>query len=423
MTAVFCFAGMVSYIDRMILSVLVDPIRQDMRISDFEVSLLQGVAFVIVYVLAGLPLGRLADRHHRLSLMIAGSTLWCAGVVICGLAPGFSALFAGRLLVGVGEATLFPGGVSMLADAVPAERRGTAVGVFMMGTILGGPAAVLLGGLGLEFAQHGGFAGVSLVSDLSAWRQVLVVIGICGLAVPALFLTLREPPRTGVVSANTSVRTMVSGFMAQRGILLPLYLGLALLAIGDYGLVSWMPSLLSRKFELSPATLGLWIGTVTALAGIFGCVGGGIITDWAGRRGGMSHQFRLLAISAGTAALAAVLVSGPGAMLALAGLGIWIFSTAVAVTSGMAALQGIVPNQNRGVSISLVAFCNTLLGLGVGPALIALLTERAFARPEAVGFAMTVVVAPAGAIAAMLFFAAHTRVAASHSRVQFPNRT
>jgi MFS family permease len=79
MTGVFCFAGMISYIDRLILSVLVDPIRQEMLISDYQVSLLQGAAFAVIYVLAGLPLGRLADRHHRLSILLTGSTMWCAG--------------------------------------------------------------------------------------------------------------------------------------------------------------------------------------------------------------------------------------------------------------------------------------------------------------------------------------------------------
>lgn len=410
MTAVFCFAGMVSYIDRLILSVLVDPIRHEMQITDYQVSLLQGVAFVVIYVLAGLPLGRLADRHHRLTILLVGSTIWCAGVVICGLAPDFWMLFAGRLLVGVGEATLFPAGVSMLSDAVPTQWRGTAVGIFMMGTILGGPAAVLFGGIALELAQQHAFSGVPIVGQLSDWRQVLVIIGILGLSVPLLFLTLREPARTGRAGTDVSLRAVVSGFIARSGILLPLYIGLALLAVGDYGLVSWMPSLLSRKFEFSPATLGVWIGTVTAIAGIVGSVGGGMITDWVGRRGGLSAQFRLLAISALAAGVAAMFVSGPSAMLALAGLAIWTLSSAVAITAGFAALQSTVPNEHRGVGVSLVSFCNTLLGLGIGPSLIALLTENVLGRPEAVGVAMMLVVAPAGGLAALLFFAARGRV-------------
>lgn len=409
MTAVFCFAGLVSYIDRLILSVLVDPIRHEMQISDYQVSLLQGIAFVVIYVLAGLPLGRLADRHRRLTILLFGSTTWCTGVIICGLAPDFWTLFAARLLVGVGEAALFPAGISMLSDAVPAQWRGTAVGIFMMGTILGAPAAVLFGGIALELAQQQTFGGVPFVSQLSAWRQVLVVIGVLGLSVPLLFLTLREPARMGKANTDVSLSAVASDFIARSGILVPLYIGLALLAVGDYGLVSWMPSLLSRKFEFSPATLGVWIGTVTAIAGIVGSVGGGVITDWAGRKGGVGAQFRLLAISAFTAAIAATFVSGSDAMLALAGLAIWTFASAIAVTAGLAALQSIAPHEHRGVSISLVAFCNTLLGLGVGPSLIALLTENVLGRPEAVGFAMSSVVVPAGGIAALLFFAARGR--------------
>lgn len=410
MTAVFCFAGLVSYIDRLILSVLVDPVRQELLISDYQVSLLQGAAFAIIYVLAGLPLGRLADKHHRLALVIAGSTLWCIGVVLCGLAGSFASLFAGRLLVGVGEATLAPAGVSMLGDAVPVERRGMAVGIFMMGTILGGPAAILVGGTGLQFAQGGGFSGLPLLGDLTAWRQVLVVIGMCGLSVPALLLTLREPARTGVVSAQMSVAAVAAGFIAQRRLLMPLYIGLALFAVGDYGLLSWMPSLLSRKFAVTPALIGVSIGAITAAAGIGGSIVGGILTDRATRRGGLNRQFQLLAIAALLAAVAATLVSGPSAPFALAGLGLWTFASAIAITCGLAALQGIVPNQQRAVGISLVAFCNTLLGLGVGPTLIALLTERIFGQPQTVGWAMTAIVAPAGIIACVLFQRARSNV-------------
>jgi MFS family permease len=406
MTGVFCFGGMVSYIDRLILSVLVDPIRQELHVSDYQVSLLQGAAFAVIYVLAGLALGRLADRYHRLTILLAGSILWCTGVIICGVALGFWGLFAARLLVGIGEATLAPAGVSMIADAVPVGRRATAVGIFMLGTILGGPAAVMFGGLALEVAQAGQFMSVPGLGALSAWRQVLVLIGVLGLSVPLLLLTLREPARTGSILENVSLRAVARGFAAERRILVPLYLGLALFSIGDYGLLSWMPSLLARRFALTPAEFGVLIGTITALGGIGGCIAGGIVTDRVRRLGGLGRTFQLLAVTSLVATLAATLISGPNVAFALAGLGIWNFSSAIAITAGLAALQDVVPNQHRGIGISLVAFCNTLLGLGVGPTLIALITERVFGEPQALGFAMTAITAPAAILAFMLFFRA-----------------
>jgi MFS family permease len=138
MVGIFAFAGLMSYTDRVVLSVLVDPIRRDLAIGDSRVSLLQGAAFAIVYVLAGLPFGRLADRTIRIRLIIVGATVWSVGTILCGLAPSFWSLFAARILVGIGEAALAPAAVSMISDSFPPAQRGTAVGVFLTGMVAGG---------------------------------------------------------------------------------------------------------------------------------------------------------------------------------------------------------------------------------------------------------------------------------------------
>jgi MFS family permease len=421
MAGVFCLAALVSYIDRLILSVLVDPIRHELAFSDSQISVLQGAAFAIVYVVVGLPLGRLADRRRRLNILIGGATLWCMGVIVCGVAPNFWALFAGRLLVGVGEASLFPPAVSMLADAVPPERRGAAMGLLMMGAFLGGPASIAVGGATLQFAQAGGFSRVPVVKDLSAWRQVLVVIGAVGLIVPALFLTLREPPRRVGAAKLSPLRGVAAVFTANRSVLGPLYLGVALLSLGDYALLSWVPSLTSRKFHLAPASLGVLIGTITTLAGACGSLSGGFLSDWRWRRGGLAARMTLTAAAAAIGVVGAVLVSGPSATFALSGLGLWTFASACGFTSGFAALQDVIPNDMRGIGTSLMAFCNTLLGLGLGPTLVALMTERVFGDPQAVGYSMTVIVCPAAVVACAMFVvvrSAARRPALGHGSLQ-----
>ena len=406
MTAVFCIAGLVSYTDRLILSVLVDPLRADLGIGDAQVSLLQGAAFAVVYVLAGLPLGRLADRGRRRQILILGATIWCLGTVFCGLAPGFWSLFAGRLVIGVGEATLGPAAISMLADAVRPERRGAAVGVFLMGTVLGGPFAISIGGLLLASAQAGTFADWPLLSTLSSWRIVLVLVGAGGLIVPLLFLTLTEPRRQQVKAVAAPFSELMLAFRRRWRVLVPLYLAMALLSVGDYAVLSWVPTALSRGFGWPPDQIGRDFGLITAIAGIGAALAGGLLSDAASRRAGARGRLWIAVVAAAAAAAAVLLIGAASPTLVLAGLGCWTFASFFAAIGGIAALQEVAPTEHRAVAISLVAFCNTLLGLGCGPTLVAFVTDAVFQHPDQVGPAIALSVAPAAAVATLLFVAA-----------------
>lgn len=404
MVGIFAFAGLMSYTDRVVLSVLVDPIRRDLAIGDSRVSLLQGAAFAIVYVLAGLPFGRLADRTIRIRLIIVGATVWSLGTILCGLAPSFWSLFAARIMVGIGEAALAPAAVSMISDSFPPAQRGTAVGVFLTGMVAGGPTAVAAGGVLLGAAQANMFAGWPVVGAVAPWRAVLILIGSFGLLVPVLGLTIKEPIRREVArQGSIPLGDVVRLFSAQAAGLVPLYLGLALLSVGDYGILSWMPTLLSRRFGLRPAEIGALFGIVSALGGIIGSLAGGMLADAAERFGGTRARLGAVAVAALVAAVGAGLVAVSSSMVALAGLGLWTFASNLAGAAGMAALGTVVPNEIRGVSISLVAFCNTLLGLGFGPTLVALATERVYHDPVAVGLAMTTTILPAAILGAIMF--------------------
>ena len=402
MAAIFCLAGFISYVHRLILSVLVDPIRHDLAISDSQLSLLQGAAFAVIYVFAGLAFGRMADVLQRRRVLIAGTTVWCLGTLACGAAPSYALLFAGRVLVGVGESALTPAAVSMIADTFPPHRRGTAIGIFLMGTVLGGPAAITIGGVLLQLAQNGAFRSLPLIGAFAPWRLVLVVVGISGLLVPLLVLTLREPRRRGGL-ATASLATGLQRMLLQRGVLIPLYLAMGLLSIGDYGLWSWVPALLSRRFAWTPAEIGICFGIVTAVAGVTGSIAGGTISDWADRRRGVPGRLTASLAAAAAAILSAAAIAIPAASMVVLGLGLWTFLSAVSAIGGIAAVQEVVPAENRGTGMSLVAFCNTLLGLGFGPTLVAVTTERVYGQPTSVGFAVATVVVPAAVIASILF--------------------
>lgn len=404
-TALFITA-FVSYANRLVLGVLVDPLRSAFGVSDSAVSLLQGPAFSLIYVFATLPLGRLVDQYNRKALITLGATVWAIGAVCCGLAPGFSTLLAARVLIGVSEATLIPAAVSMIADGFPAERRGTALGVFAMATALGGPLGITLGGMLLSMASKGAFAHWPLIATLAPWRLVLVLFGLAGLIAPALLLTVREPGRFGTVAKSDS-KAAVEFFVSSRHSLLPLFIGMGLLSIGDYGLVSWAPSVLSRRFDWRPDQLGLAFGLITATAAVLGSLCGGTLSDLAERRKGLSGRFKLGIVAAPVAMCGALAASAPSPVWVLAGVGLWVLASTIGGIGGIAALQSAVPNQFRGTSASLLTFCNTLLGYGCGPSLVAFTTEAVFRKPDAVGFAITAVVAPAALIAAWMFLRAY----------------
>ncbi len=402
MVTIFCFAGFISYTHRLILSVLVDPLQADLGIGDASISLLQGAAFAIIYVLAGLPLGRLADRARRRRVLIGGSLIWCIGSVLCGLAPGFWALFAARAVVGIGEAALAPAAASMIGDSFPPHQRGTAIGVFFMGMVVGGPAAIGIGGILLGAAQDGAFLAVPWLGTLAPWRIVLILIGVSGLLVPLLLLTVREPPRLEA-SVQAPLADVVARLASDRLILGSLLIAIALLSVGDYGLLSWVPSVLSRLFLWKPEQVGSAFGLITAAAGITGALLGGILSDLVSKRKGVRGRLGFCMVATLLAGIGALLIAASRPELVLLGLALWTLCSAVAATAGVAALQDIVPGDLRGIGMSLVAFCNTLLGLGMGPTAVALVTERGFGSPLAVGYAVACVVAPAAVLSISLF--------------------
>lgn len=413
MVAVFCFAGFVSYVDRMILSVLVDPLQQELGIGDAQLSLLQGAAFAIVYVFAGLPLGILADRKTRRNLIVLGSIIWTTGTALCGLAPSFWTLFAARILVGIGEAALAPAAASMISDSFPSHQRGTALGIFMMGMVVGGPGAVGVGGYLLSSYNSGLFSDLPFIGAMSDWRTVLVLVGVFGLLVPLLTLTVREPERMDR-EGDASIAKVLAHVKAQRVLLLSLLIGVALLSVGDYGVYSWLPSVLSRKFEWQPDQIGGYFSAITTVTGIIGALLGGILSDGAARLWGESARFSVAAAAALVGAVAALMIASSEPAIVLTGLGIWTLASSIGAIGGIAALQQVMPNEMRGIAMSLIAFCNTLLGLGCGPTLVATVTEFGIGRPEAVGLAIAIVVAPAAIMSLALFFVAKKNLSRRH---------
>jgi MFS family permease len=409
--SIFALAAVLSYTDRQILALLVDPIRADLHISDTALSVLQGAAFAVLYSFVGLPLGRIADVVPRRMLLLFAVIMWSLGTIACGLSHSFAQLFGARLLVGIGEAALAPAAMSLIGDYFPPTARALPTGVFLTGMVAGGGSAIAIGGFLLNAAQHAAFSALPFIGSLAPWRAVLAVLGLSGLVVAALFLTLFEPPgRTGGIR-EIRARLLAPGdiwsaFRGRYGLLLPLYGAMGVGSIVDYAVLSWTPALLSRRFALTPVEIGAALGGAAVAAGLIGTPLGGLLADWTAARLGQLARIRLCC-----AIMLAGFVAAPLGVLAsptatVASIFAWILVSSVAGTIGIATTLDLLPHDSRGLGTATIAFCNTIIGLGLGPTLVALVTEHVYGTPAAVGVALSTVITPAIATSCALFYAA-----------------
>lgn len=411
--------AVLSYTDRLILTVLVDPIRASLHLTDTQLSIVQGAAFAVIYSCIGLPLGRIADLVPRKALLMLAIALWSAGTAACGLAHSFGALLGARFVVGIGEAALAPAGNSLIGEYFPPDRRGMAMGVFITGIVLGVGAATAIGGGLLQLAEGSSLRLIPVIGALAPWRIVLVLAGVAGLLLCAVMPTVHE--QTGRSFSLGRLRARVLGlgeigrsFRSQAGILVPLYGALAFWCIVDNALLSWAPALLMRRFAWSPGEVGARLGAVIVLTGIIGTPAGGLICDRVTARWGTRARFPLLLI----VALGGILGIPVGLLDtsagALASTGCWVLLSSAMGTIAVVTILDVLPQESRGFGTATITFNNILLGFSLGPTLVALLTDHVFHDSRAVGYAMSCIIAPSVLVAILLYAVAMVR--ASHLR-------
>jgi MFS family permease len=404
-------AAILSYTDRQILSLLVDPIRGDLGISDLQIGIIQGMAFAFVYVFAGLPAGYLADTRSRRGVLLAGVAVWSLATIGCGLAAGFGSLVGARIFVGIGEAALAPAATSIIVDLFPPRERGRAIAAFISGMNVGSGVAILIGGAVLTLAKQGLFAAIPVIGTLAPWRLTIILVGLCGLPLLVLlFLGVPEPARrTASAEAMRPARLSVHlGSLAKS--IWPLLLGMAFLSIGDFATLSWTPTLLSRNFGATSGQIATSFGVMVLFAGMGGTLVGGYLSDRIGLKRGVGGRILLAAIVALLALPFAFTWLAGTSWQVLALVGGWQAVSAVAGITAMAATLETASDHNRGLAMSLIAFGNISFGFGFGATLTGYLTGHVFHDPLAIGRSLTVLVAPAAVLASLAFLWAYRRL-------------
>ena len=283
---ILMLAYVLSFVDRQILNLLVGPIRQDLQISDTEMSLLMGFSFAVFYTICGIPLGRLADTRSRRGLIAAGVVFWSMATAACGMARSYWQFFLARIGVGVGEAALSPAAYSLITDSFPPAKRATALSAYSMGIYIGSGMAFLLGAKVIQFALSQGEIVLPVLGTIRPWQLIFMLLGALGVAFSLLLFLLKEPQRKGVgAGARVPLRDVIAYVKLNRTTVLLHNLGFAGVAFCGYGAAAWIPEFFVRTYGLSRVQVGEWLGWITMIGGSAGILTGGALSDWLRAKG------------------------------------------------------------------------------------------------------------------------------------------
>lgn len=380
--AILFLAYIVSFIDRTVLSLLVEPIKADLRLSDVDIGLVSGLAFGVFYAVMGLPLGWLADRRSRVGVIAGGVAVWTAATAACGLATSFGGLFVARVLVGIGEAALSPAALSLISDLFRPSRRPLAVAVFVTAGSVGGGLAMLFGGALIAWLDTFDVVRLPLVGTVAPWRAVFVLVSLPGLLVLALLALAREPDRRdddSVRPVPLNGESFVAYLRSARRFLVPHILAMSLLGVVAYGFLAWIPTYFIRVHGWTAGEAGARFGLVFLVAGACGAIAGGALASRLRARGrGDANRFVTalgLTLLVPFAVLAPVM---PNAWTSLALFAPVMFLVAFPSGTAAAAIQEAAPAHFRGRITALYYVTMNIIGLSTGALLLALLADNVF---------------------------------------------
>ncbi|OYX18771.1 MAG: hypothetical protein B7Z09_04165 [Brevundimonas diminuta] len=358
-------------LDRQIVSILAQPIKAEMQLSDTQLGMLTGLAFALFYSVFGIPIGWIADRFGRVRTMAASCIIWSICSIACGFSQNFGQMAAARMGVGVGEAGGAPPSYSLISDYFPSHTRAQALGLFS----LGAPLGILLG------MTLGGWAAVEF-----GWRAAFYVVSLPGVFFALLLWLLVKEPQAGrldaeakAIESQAPLGVAVGDFFKTPALWRVAVAG-GLSAFVTYGLLNWLPSFLMRTKGMGLGEVAQYLGFINAGAMALGLWFGGRLADRLGRRNPAAYGLvpAVSLILAAPAFVAAVIV--PGWSMSLALFAIPIALNIVFMGPALAVVQNGAKPANRTVASALFLLINNLVGLGGGPLFIGIVSDLATPR-------------------------------------------
>tara|TARA_R110000823_G_scaffold130015_17_gene258069 strand:- start:1190 stop:2476 length:1287 start_codon:yes stop_codon:yes gene_type:complete len=361
LTVVYAF----NFIDRQLIAILQESIKEDLLLSDGQLGLLAGFAFAVFYVTAGIPIARWADRSNRRNIVAGSVFIWSFMTAVSGFAQNYIQLLLARIGVGVGEAGGSPPSHSIISDIFPPEKRATALGIYSTGVNIGILFGFLLGGW---------------LNEFFGWRTAFVVVGLPGIALAALVaFTLREPIRglsgNPAVQAQSVPFTHVIRLLWSRRTFRHMAFAAALNAFAGYGSASWTASFMIRSHDMTTGELGTWLAMITGVGGAIGVVLGGMLSDRLSV--GNKRWYMWVPAIAGAVSVpfiaAVYLAEGPYTALLLSIIPGVLHNVYLGTT--IATTHALVGLRMRALSSAVLFLILNLIGLGLGPLLVGLLSD------------------------------------------------
>lgn len=394
LTMVYSF----NFIDRQLLAILQESIKADLGLKDAHLGLLTGFAFAAFYVTAGIPIARWADRANRRNIVALAVFTWSFMTSISGLAQNFAQLLLARIGVGVGEAGGSPPSHSMISDIFPPQKRATAMGLYSSGVNIGILFGFLLGGW---------------LNEFFGWRVAFVVVGLPGILLAIIVrFTITEPMRGQSEARTASVTqaplTEVLYVLWSRHSFRYLSMGAALNAFAGYATANWTASFMIRSHGMTTGELGTWLALILGLGGAIGVIAGGYISDKLSRRDKRWYMWMPVLVLVVGLPFTAAAFTVDGKYMALACLIIPGIIMNSYLGNVIAMSHGLVGLSMRATASAILFFIINIIGLGLGPWSVGLLSDLLTPSfgAAALGMALLYIVPPIMMMSALFFYAA-----------------
>lgn len=395
----FCFT--VAYVDRQILTLLIQPIKRDLGVSDTQIGLLAGFAFAIFYTIMGVPIARLSDRSNRIRIISLGVLVWSIMTALCGFASTYLQLFLARVGVGAGEACVPPASYSIVADTFRPEKVARAIGILLVGVYIGLGFAMIGGSAVVQMSQGLESVQVPVLGEMRSWQLAFILAALPGILVLALLYTIREPERrqyqadgsSSVIAVQRASWGDLAAFLLQRKLLF----GAIIVSTSMVGMIItaffvWVPEMLRRNHQVEITQAGFAFGFILLVFGSLGCSSVGTIVSWLAKRGKDDAEIRAImwcSFAIIPFALAATLATNYLFSLMMLAPLISVMAAAQAISPAL--IQLVTPNHMRAQITAIWTLIAVLLGTTAGPAVVAIITDFVLHDEQLLGQAMALV--------------------------------
>jgi len=403
--ALLMVAVFLSFLDRMILSLVIDPVRRDLQISDTQISLLLGGVFAVVYVLTSLPFGWLTDRTNRRNLLALSMMFWGVMTVLAGFSRNFTELGLARIGLALGEAALMPAALSLIGDFFPPHLRGRAMGAYTAAGVFGTGGAYALGGLVLKGLRGVDVVTLPLFGTMAVWKAAFIIVGLPTILMGFILFSSREAPRHTASSfgvTGNGGKGIMGYFHENFRTFAFVYGNYIFVTLCAYAYLTWLPTLFIRRYHMLPASAGLTVGLVTLTGGVLGSFVGGVLGDRWTKHDARGGRFRLNLIMWGAMPFIALSLLIENIFVSFAAAGLFFFVDYIAYGSYGAVIQDMVPPRLRGQAVVLWYVITGIIGIGFGPVSIAVATQYVFGGDSGLPYAMAFVPLPSVVLGAIM---------------------